>query len=460
MLDQPVHCSRFAGYARRVHTPCRRQGVDREDDFGRERHPRTRNHELPRSPLRARSGSGSLGPVRVLLTGLPIQSHLIPALVPVAKALQGNGHEVALATGAAVKVQIESYGIEVLAIDGALAPEEVSRADQVADSGTDFSAEKMRQWRPELTGPLSVPIFSDPMTAKFAAGLIEVAKAWRPDVIVRETNEYGGYLAAEVLGLPLAMIDIAPLITRRVPDLTVRLNRLRENLGLAAVDSLTRAYGGLTAGLLPESWYPEDLRTPGLRHYRAPDAVDGRPLNSTIAQLPADMPLVLASYGTSTNWLLGAESTLMHITVEALASLPVQAVVVLGTEEALARWNGPRPNNVHLASFVQQHMLVGACDVLLTHGGFSGIRESLSAGTPMTALPLFADQPDNAARVRELGLGVQTGTAGLTPDTLAADVERVLTEPGYRLAAHGFQRQILSRPPLEAFATDLETLVA
>jgi N-glycosyltransferase len=114
---------------------------------------------------------------------------------------------------------------------------------------------------------------------------------------------------------------------------------------------------------------------------------------------------------------------------------------------------------VHLAPFVQQRLLLGACEVFLTHAGFSGVRESLSVGVPMVALPLFADQPENAARVDELGLGIQTNAAGLTPDTLAAAIERVLTEPSYRLAARAFQRHILGRPALTTFATDLESLV-
>ncbi|GAB3913310.1 glycosyltransferase [Kibdelosporangium lantanae] len=399
----------------------------------------------PGGPLRARPGADLLERVRVLLTGLPIQSHLVPALVPVAKALRQRGHEVALATGRAAKAQVERHGVEVLTIDAVPAPEEVSPPVQM-----------MRQWCPERTGRLDVPVFDDTMTATFAANLITAAKAWRPDVIVRETNEYGGYLAAEALSLPLAMVDIAPLITRLVPDLTARLNRLRDNLGLAAVDSITH---GLTAGLLPEQWYPEDLRTPDLRHYRAPDPLDSRPLDARFARLPADTPLVLASYGTSTHWLLSAESNLMRITVEALGSLPVQAIVVLGSKEALVRWDGPRPANVHLAAYVQQRTLLETCDVFLAHAGFSGVRESLAAGTPMVALPLFADQPENATRVADLGLGVQTNAAGLTPETLAAGVQRVLAEPRYRLAARGFQRQMLGLPPLETFAADLETVV-
>ncbi|HEY0499684.1 MAG TPA: hypothetical protein VGD48_28320 [Kutzneria sp.] len=37
--------------------------------------------------------------MRVLLTGMPVYSHLVPMLVPVAKALRAAGHEVVVATG-------------------------------------------------------------------------------------------------------------------------------------------------------------------------------------------------------------------------------------------------------------------------------------------------------------------------------------------------------------------------
>jgi N-glycosyltransferase len=246
---------------------------------------------------------------------------------------------------------------------------------------------------------------------------------------------------------------------RLVPDLTERLNVLRDGLGLPAIGSFTHSSGRLTAGLLPEQWYPDQLRTPGHRYYRIPDAVDNQPLDPAIANLPADAPLVLAGFGSNAHMLLATGSELMNITVAALGSLPVRAVVALGSDRAVASWSGPRPANVYLAPFVQQRLLLGACEVFLTHAGFSGVRESLSVGVPMVALPLFADQPENAARIDELGLGIRTDAAGLTPDTLAGNLERVLNEPTYRMAARAFQRHILGRPALTTFATDLESLV-
>ncbi|WP_329071720.1 glycosyltransferase [Amycolatopsis sp. NBC_01480] len=88
-----------------------------------------------------------------------------------------------------------------------------------------------------------------------------------------------------------------------------------------------------------------------------------------------------------------------------------------------------------------------------------GVREALSAGVPMAAVPLFAEQPENAARVHGLGLGVHIDPAGLTPDALATGIERVLDEPSYRSAVRSFQRRILGLPALAAFTSALASLV-
>lgn len=83
----------------------------------------------------------------------------------------------------------------------------------------------------------------------------------------------------------------------------------------------------------------------------------------------------------------------------------------------------------------------------------------MSAGVPMAAVPLFAEQPENAARVHGLGLGVHIDPAGLTPDALATGIERVLDEPSYRSAVRSFQRRILGLPALAAFTSALASLV-
>ncbi|MGW3962653.1 glycosyltransferase [Amycolatopsis sp. NPDC005003] len=375
--------------------------------------------------------------MRLLLTGLPIASHLLPVLVPLARAAREAGHEAAIATGGAMAAELGRRGVPVVVLPDVLAPGELGRRPELVDSAL---VEKMRRWRPEVSGPLDVPLFNDTMTGDFARNVVDAG--WRPDVIVRETNEYGGLVAAGVLGVPSAVVDVAPLMPPLVPGLAGRLAELSRGFGPPNVPA-----DRLTAGLLPERWYPDGLRTPGHRYYRVPEPP---------VEPPAAGPVVFAAFGSNVRSLLAADSRLLEITVAALGSLGVRAVVALGSEDAVASWTGPRPDNVELASFVPQRAVLAASDVFVTHAGFGSVREALSAGVPMVAVPLFADQPANAERVGELGLGIRVGAAGLTAEGLAGAVARVLGDPAYRSAARGFRDGISGLPPLTDFVRLLE----
>ncbi|MEA5363538.1 glycosyltransferase [Amycolatopsis sp., V23-08] len=76
--------------------------------------------------------------------------------------------------------------------------------------------------------------------------------------------------------------------------------------------------------------------------------------------------------------------------------------------------------------FAPQARLLGRASVFLSHGGFGGVQEALRAGTPMVVLPLFADQPANARRIAELGLGVAVDPSLVSPEVLASACLRVL----------------------------------
>ena len=49
--------------------------------------------------------------MRVLLTGMPVYSHLVPMVVPVAKALREAGHDVLVATGTAMSAELTRQGL-------------------------------------------------------------------------------------------------------------------------------------------------------------------------------------------------------------------------------------------------------------------------------------------------------------------------------------------------------------
>jgi N-glycosyltransferase len=110
-------------------------------------------------------------------------------------------------------------------------------------------------------------------------------------------------------------------------------------------------------------------------------------------------------------------------------------------------------------SFVQQRLLLPACDLFITHAGFGSVRETLTAGVPTVALPQRADQPANAQRLAGLGCGITLARDEVDTATLTTACRRVLEDSSYRHAARGFQRQILGLPTIDELVADLNALV-
>ncbi|MEV6237048.1 glycosyltransferase [Lentzea sp. NPDC051838] len=336
--------------------------------------------------------------MRVLLTSLPIRSHLMPTVVPLARAFRDRGHDAVIATGPAM-AHVEHT---------------VVMPDIPAPS--DFGPPP--PWIPERDGTLDVPLWADELVVRAAANILDFARTWRPDVIVRETNEYGGQIAAEVLGIPHAVVDIAPFAPLEIEHLDERKDKVRARFHVAGTDS------SFTAGLAPSYWHPAQ------HHYRVPTdrtSVDG--------------PEIVATFGTNAALLLSG-SNLLHVVADALGRLPVRSVLAIGEGE----WTGPRPANVELLPEIPQQQLLNSAKVFVTHAGYSSVRESLTAGVPMVSLPLFADQPRNAAKVEELKAGVSVEVKGLTAGGLAEKITHVLDVKAYHDTAETLAAQMAELP--------------
>ena len=65
-------------------------------------------------------------------------------------------------------------------------------------------------------------------------------------------------------------------------------------------------------------------------------------------------------------------------------------------------------------------------DLVITHGGNNSTIESFYFGKPVLILPLFADQPDNAQRVEELGLGLGLNPFHCTEEQLLNAVDKLV----------------------------------
>ncbi|WP_405994790.1 glycosyltransferase [Streptomyces sp. NBC_00986] len=392
--------------------------------------------------------------MRVILTCLPYYSHMMPVVVPVAMALQRAGHAVAVATAPAMADALVRAGVEHLPLPHVQTLEELLADPEFAGSpgmpeAREESPEEQARARAQ-PGRLT-QARAGALAGIFAREVIRASQAWRPDLIVRECNEFGGYLAAERLGLPRAVLDISPFSALNLPFVHDRVNGQRVALGLDPVDDVWHPIRGPLAGIIPREWYPESLPISPARSYR-PDAVTAA-LDRALADLPDDRPLVLAGLGTVAPLVVPESRQLLTAMVTALGELPCTAIIAAESD-----WQGPRPANVRLVPFVPLSLLLGTAELFLSHGGFGSVQLAMIAGTPMVNLPMFGDQPANSHRVEELGLGIHVDPADASPRVLAEACGRVLADRTFRYRAADMSRRILADPGYDVLVDDLATL--
>jgi UDP:flavonoid glycosyltransferase YjiC (YdhE family) len=274
-------------------------------------------------------------------------------------------------------------------------------------------------------------------------GLLRLMTDQRPDVVLRETTEYAGLLAAERLGVRNARIGImgAASETWGMPIVAPVLDRQRKRLGLRPDPASGRIHASPYLTVIPAAMEdPGDaahalrFREPAPRPWAPPDwwSADER-------------PLVYASYGSVAPTLPSFPS-LFRATVEALGALPARVLFTVGTEVELDSL-GPVPGNVRVERWIPQEAVMPHVAAMIGHGGSGTTRAALAAGVPSVIVPGFADQFRNAERVARLGAGIALG-----PDDVARvgdAVRRLLAEPSYAAAARRVAAEIAALPHVD-----------
>ena len=119
---------------------------------------------------------------------------------------------------------------------------------------------------------------------------------------------------------------------------------------------------------------------------------------------PDAQPLVYVTFGTVAA-SLGLFPGFYRSVIEALAGLPVRIVMTVGDAADEAEL-GSLPANVSAKRWIPQAEILSKASAMVGHGGFGTTTGALLAGVPQVVVPLFADQPYNAARVEGLGVGL------------------------------------------------------
>jgi UDP:flavonoid glycosyltransferase YjiC (YdhE family) len=383
--------------------------------------------------------------VRVLFTTIRNAGHFLP-LVPFVAACRERGHHVAVAAPVDLAEAAAATGATFLPFghpgDAGLRP---------------IWARLPGLSNDEANRVVIGEIFAGACAGAALPALSEAVVAFRPDVIVRESQEYAAVLAAEEHGVPHVRVSITLQdVERAGTGVAARaLEALRAERGLRSDPDGERLASAPALSLFPASLEVPDTTRGSVRRFRAP--------STRAAPLPdwwpgRRDPLVYITLGTVAG-TMGGSHAIYRTAIQAAGSLPVRALVTTGAdlpEDVL----GELPPNVHVERFVPQRDVLPEASVVLCHGGSGTVVGTLAAGLPLLVTPLFADQPHNAESVARAGAGLAlAGTEASVPNVRRA-LERLLAEEGFRRAARSIAGEIAALPETSEAAVHLESLAS
>lgn len=257
---------------------------------------------------------------------------------------------------------------------------------------------------------------------------------WQPDLVVREASEFASAVAADELGVPHARVAIG-------------LHAVEEAALAFASPGLEERRPGLVGRIASSpylSCWPESLdpATAPVQRFRDP-ATEAEPQPLPDWWPGDERPLVYVTFGSVTAQFPPA-AVVYGKAIEAVADLDARVLLTVGVA-AEVELDGVSPN-VHVEKWVPQADVLGHAAAVVGHGGSGTTLGALAAGVPLVVVPLFADQPWNAARTAVVGAGVVAPMDGIR-----AGIERVLADGSYRAAAGRVADELRGYPPVDDY---------
>jgi UDP:flavonoid glycosyltransferase YjiC (YdhE family) len=377
--------------------------------------------------------------VRALFSSTRGAGHFNP-LVPFARAFGRAGHEVLLAGPPDLAGPADAAGFEFWQFDPP--PED--------ELGATWA--RVPELPPEEANEVVIgEIFGRLNTTAGLPRLRAACEEWRPDAVLRDPNEYGSALAAELHDTPHGRVAIG----------LASSEELALGIAAGAIDAIRQAEGlppDPGADVLRRSPYlsvfPQTLdegAQPDTRRFHDP-AWD-QPSGELPDWWPGreDDPLVYVTFGSVAGSFAQA-LPVYDAAMRAVAELPVRVLLTVGRDLDLDALPD-LPDNLRVERWVPQQNVLGHAAAAVVHGGSGSTLGAIAAGVPLVVVPLFADQPQNARRVAEVGAGVAVEPnredADATIRLLRDAIRTVLDEPSYGQRARALADELRAEAPVD-----------
>ncbi|HZU08565.1 MAG TPA: glycosyltransferase [Pseudacidobacterium sp.] len=406
-------------------------------------------------------------------------------LIALALELKRRGHGPVLAVPEMFRLKIEPLGIGFFPVRPDQPETDKELVAKIYDrrTGTEYGLRKflfpvLRQSYEDLlaavqadggadllvTGELCYagPIVAEKTGIRWASYVLapfSFFSAYDPPVLPPYPALAKAQLALPALGHVTAWV--ARRVTRTWPE---PVYALRRELGLARgkdpifdakhSDRLVLALFSRVFGEPQPDW-PAHTRVTGFVFY---DGDAGR------TELPSALAAFLEAGPPPLVFTLGSAAVLdagdfYEQSARAAQMLGMRAVLLTGNDPANLP-KAPLPESICVAPYAPYSRLFPRAAAIIHQGGIGTTAQALRAGRPMVVMPYSHDQPDNARRVRRLGVAKTIQRRSYTAKRVARAIREVLGDSSYLERASMIRKEMEQEDGVQAACDALEALLA
>jgi rhamnosyltransferase subunit B len=407
---------------------------------------------------------------RILLSTLGSLGDLHP-IMGLALALQARGHDVALATSDFYQERIVAAGLEFRPLRPLGTPDDPETVRRVFDplKGPEYLLRTM-------VLPYIAEMYADLSEAAQGADLmicgelvlaapLVAEKQGRPwaGAILAPFSFFSVYDPPPVPLLPAVLTRAPPFIQRQIlalARLVTRswnepINELRRSLGLpVSRDAIltdrfsptlnlalfSKALGG------PQLDWPKNVVQTGFVLYDPAGQIRQEPLEEFLSSGPPPITFTLGSAAVMDPGRFYEESA------EAVRRLGTRGLLLMG-KNALP---GRLPNELFAAEYAPYSSVFPRSSCVVHQGGVGTTAQAMRAGVPQLVMPYAFDQPDNAARMVRLGVGLSVSRQRYRADTVTQQLQ-ALTSSSFHERAREVGNEISAERGLATACEAIES---
>lgn len=413
--------------------------------------------------------------MRILFATFPARAH-VHNVVALAWACMLQGHDVRVAGHPDTMPVVTGAGLSGVPVGGrarlsdtpAAPPPDPDFLDLT--SGLDTrAAPGLRPQRDFLLGGVTLHLGPAAAQADATAQLVDVALAWRPDLVVFDQIAFHGAVAARVCGAPAARLLFGVDHGWSMRRCFLDAPEPRFDLIASLADETLGRYGlAFDDRLLHGDWtidpVPAGMQV-ATTTARAP--MRNQPYTGSICigpghlvdTGPRDRPRVCVTFGFSGREVWhGEERVDLTGVLDEVAGVDAEVVTTLSTEQAAAV--GTLPANVRVVDYVPLLALLPTCRAVVHRGGLGTMAAAALHRVPQVVVPGGYWDEDLVGRfVDERGAGRRVPAVEV-PTGLGTAVQEMLHDPSHVDGAVRLATELAAVPGPAEVAAALPRLVA